>query len=282
MEVNGNNKNEEMIDADPIVHWERLQDSGRKRMKLMEDEKQKLQKEIDTMNSVIGIGKKSATKTSNDDDDIIIEINVGGTIICALRSTLCLVARDTMFSYMFSGRWEKSLTRDSNGRIYLEHDPELIELIVNFLRTKKIEDPSSSFDETIVCPEIPKGKEQAFRVLLNYFGLTDFFYPPVVFLPSDKNIKCPLFCLALLAMEDPVRSTICRHTFSRQAIVNHLGSSKRCPVPGCSNDRTMTTAELENDPDTATLLRRHKKENSSRNVPKLAKMKKNVHVSFKI
>ena len=84
---------------------------------------------------------------------------------------------------MFSGRWEKSLTRDSNGRIYLEHDPELIELIVNFLRTKKIEGPSSK--EIIVCPEIPKGKEQAFRVLLNYFGLTDFFYPPVVVLPLD-------------------------------------------------------------------------------------------------
>mmetsp|Transcript_18153 Transcript_18153/g.18352 ORF Transcript_18153/g.18352 Transcript_18153/m.18352 type:complete len:82 (+) Transcript_18153:513-758(+) len=60
-------------------------------------------------------------------------------------------------------------------------------------------------------------------------------------------------------MEVPVRSKLCRHTFSRQAIVNHLRSSKRCPVPGCSNDRTMTTAELENDPDTATLLRRYKK-----------------------
>jgi len=73
---------------------------------------------------------------------------------------------------------------------------------------------------------------------------------------SDKNIKCPL---ALVAMEDPVRSKVCKHSFSRHAIVNHLRSSKRCPVPGCSNDRTMTTAELEDDPDTATLVRRYKK-----------------------
>mmetsp|Transcript_65249 Transcript_65249/g.72879 ORF Transcript_65249/g.72879 Transcript_65249/m.72879 type:complete len:353 (-) Transcript_65249:77-1135(-) len=191
MEVNGNNKNEEMIDADPIVHWERLQDSGRKRMKLMEDKKDKLQKEIDTMNSVI-----AAAAAANISGDEIIEINAGGKIISVFRSTLTL-ASDTVFAYMFSGRWEGSLKRDSNGRVFLNNDPELFEIIVNFLRTKSIEDPSSK--EVIVCPEIPKGKEQAFRVLLNYFGLTDFFYPPCTFdsldidnidvvLPHDSSV----------------------------------------------------------------------------------------------
>jgi len=72
---------------------------------------------------------------------------------------------------------------------------------------------------------------------------------------SDKNIKCPL---AFVTMEDPVRSKNCKHSFSRDAIVNHLRKSKRCPVPGCSNDR-MTIAELEDDPDTVTLVRRYKK-----------------------
>lgn len=72
---------------------------------------------------------------------------------------------------------------------------------------------------------------------------------------SDKNIKCPL---ALVAMKDPVRSKICKHSFSRVAIVNHLRLDKKCPVPGCSNNQ-MTIAELEDDPDTATLVRRYKK-----------------------
>mmetsp|Transcript_21133 Transcript_21133/g.22548 ORF Transcript_21133/g.22548 Transcript_21133/m.22548 type:complete len:141 (+) Transcript_21133:51-473(+) len=132
MDVEGSASDNGIAEDDSIDHWKRCEESQRKRMKLMEEEKEKLQKEIDTMNSVIAVAA-----AANISDDDIIEINAGGKIISVLRSTLCLVAHDTMFSYMFSGRWEESLTRDSNGRIYLEHDPELIELIVNFLRTKK-------------------------------------------------------------------------------------------------------------------------------------------------
>ena len=184
MDVDGNNKNNEMAADDPIVHWERFQDSGRKKMKLMQDEKEKLetekeklQKELDTMHSLV------ATAANVSDDDII-EINAGGKIIAVLRSTLTVVP-DTVFAYMFSGRWEGSLKRDSNGRIFLNNDPELIKIIINYLRTKAIEDPSSN--KVIVCPKIPEGKEQAFEVLLNYFGLTDFFFPPSVSYSLDIN-----------------------------------------------------------------------------------------------
>jgi hypothetical protein len=161
---------------DPSVLWERLQESQRHRVELMEEEKGKLQNEIDTMNSVLA---KSSDDVSNDD---IIEIDAGGKIIRALRSTLCLVAPDTMFSYMFSGRWEDTLIRDDHGRVFFDHDPELIELIVNFLRTKKIENQSS---KTIKSPKIPDGKKDEFESLLQHFGLTDFFYPPPVFLLLD-------------------------------------------------------------------------------------------------
>ena len=99
-------------------------------------------------------------------------------MIKALRSTLTL-APESMFSYMFSGRWEDTLIRDDCGRVFLDHDPELIELIVNFLRTKKIENQSST---TIKSSKIPDGKKDEFESLLHYFGLTDFFYPPPVFL----------------------------------------------------------------------------------------------------
>jgi len=67
--------------------------------------------------------------------------------------------------------------------VFLNNDPELIELIVNYLRTKVIEDPSSN--KVIGCPKIPEGKEEAFEVLLNYFGLTDFFYPPSTSVSMD-------------------------------------------------------------------------------------------------
>jgi len=180
MENVSGDKNE--ISDDPVIHLERFQESQRKRMKLMEDKKEKLQKEIDTMNSVFGEVASANNKTSNDND--IIEINAGGIIITALRSTLCLVAFDTMFSYMFSGRWDESLARDKDGRIFLDHDPELITIIVNYLRTKKIEDQS----KPVRSPKIPDGKKDEFETILQYFGLTEFFYPPSIILPLDIDI----------------------------------------------------------------------------------------------
>jgi len=149
-------------------------------MKLMEEEKGKLQKEIDTMNSVIN---NHSTKTSSSNDDDIIVINAGGKIISVLRSTLCKVAPDTMFSYMFSGRWEESLKRDENGNVFIDENSQLIEIIIDFLRMKKRENPSNP----IQPPKIPEAQKENFATLLDYYGLTDFFYPPTDYLPLDIN-----------------------------------------------------------------------------------------------
>jgi hypothetical protein len=157
---------------DPSVLWERLQESQRQRLELMEEEKVKLQNEIDSMIAVL------ATPPSDND---IIEIDAGGKIIRALRSTLCLVAPNTMFSCMFSGQGEDTLIRDDHGRVFLDHDPELIEIIINFLRTRKIEKQS----KPLRSPKVPDGKKDEFESLLHYFGLTDFFHPLPAFLTLD-------------------------------------------------------------------------------------------------
>ena len=145
----------------------------------MEEEKDKLQNEIATMNSVFG-------SSANVSDDDFIEIDVGGKIIRVLRSTLCL-APDTMLAYMFSGRWDDRLTRDNDGHVLLDHDPELIEIIINFLRKKKREDPSNPVQSP---PKVREEKKEDFISLLDYYGLSDFFYPPPVLLPLDiANIE---------------------------------------------------------------------------------------------
>jgi len=91
---------------------------------------------------------------------------------------------NSLFASKFSGRW--ALELDSNGRIFLDHDPELIEIIVNFLRTKKIENHAMP----VPSPEIPDKKKNQFHTILHYFGLTDFFYPPQTILPLDiDNIE---------------------------------------------------------------------------------------------
>jgi hypothetical protein len=127
----------------------------------------------DIMSSVV-VTAKTTNSNNDDDDNDIIEINAAGKVMTALRSTLCL-APDTMFSTMFSGRWEGSLVRDVNGRIYLDHDPELIEIIVDFLRMKKIEDPY----DILEFPDVPVRKKKNILRLLRYLGLTDFFNPRV-------------------------------------------------------------------------------------------------------
>ena len=124
--MSNNDKNGRTEDDDEVVLWENMQLCQRKIIKLMEDEKGKLQNEIDTMNSAFAV----TAVVSNDD---IIEIDAGGKIMRALRSTLTS-APDTMFSSMFSRRWEESLKRSSNGRVFLDEDSELIEIIINFLR----------------------------------------------------------------------------------------------------------------------------------------------------
>jgi hypothetical protein len=166
---------------DPSVHLARFQQSHQKMIKKMEEdhqimikkmkeEKDKLQNEIDTMNSAVGSAASS--------DDFIIEINAGGKIISALRSTLTL-APDTRFTYMFSGRWEKSLKRDECDRIFLDEESELIEIIINFLRMKKREDPFCPIDEL----KLPASKKENFDSILDHYGLTEFFYPNALFLP---------------------------------------------------------------------------------------------------
>ena len=70
-----------------------------------------------------------------------------------------------------SGRWEDSLKRDNNGNIFFDYDYELIEIIVNYLRMKKVEDPS----RPLKYPHVLAHKTDDFERLLQYFGLVDFF-----------------------------------------------------------------------------------------------------------
>ena len=112
----------------------------------------------------------SQTMEQEPNGDEILEINVSGkAFIQCQRATLCQVP-DSLLCSMFSSRWGGA--KDSEGRIFLDHDPELFEVIVNHLRFKRTEDPSNP----IPLPEIPKSKVAHFCHLLEYFGLEASFY----------------------------------------------------------------------------------------------------------
>lgn len=68
-------------------------------------------------------------------------------------------------------------------------------------------------------------------------------------------LKCPI---TGTLMEDPVKSKLCGHSYSRRGIEQHIKSSRVCPVAGCQN-RHLTLDQLVADPETAMLVRREKK-----------------------
>ena len=79
---------------------------------------------------------------NNEDNDDIVTINAGGKMFQILRSTLCLPPGDTAFCKLFgkvtATKHTLKETMDENGNFFFDHDPELIEIILNFLRAKKM------------------------------------------------------------------------------------------------------------------------------------------------
>jgi hypothetical protein len=181
---------------DAAVLWEKLQELHKKEREELALERERFENEKKTMD------KLEKFNANNGDD--IIEINAGGQIIQAHRSTLC-IAPYSMFSQIFANRDDSNcgVARDDKGRIFLDYDPELIQSIINYLRLKKIEkkfdttsplsrsSPSSPLSSSstsslssaeqppllVPPPKIPEGKKSEFYYLLIFFRLTSFFYP---------------------------------------------------------------------------------------------------------
>ena len=102
----------------------------------------------------------------NDVNSSILKLNVGGKdIIVRKGSILPRTSPESLFGILASGRWDNHLTKDQNGRIFLDIDPEWIEIVINVLReTGKI-----------VLPCVATGKECGFRAVLACYNLKSLF-----------------------------------------------------------------------------------------------------------
>lgn len=68
----------------------------------------------------------------------ILQLNVGGfTGLCCLRSTLT-VMEGSILSAMFSGRWDKRLPRDTEGRIFVDEDPYIFQMLIGYLKSLEV------------------------------------------------------------------------------------------------------------------------------------------------
>jgi hypothetical protein len=141
--------------------WVELQRIQQKEMEALKRQRDALEQEKESMNTLAP------------DDSEIVTINVGGEVILhTTRDTLCLAAPGSRLAALFSGRWEDHVVEDAQGRIFLDHDPELIRLIVNYLRIKRIDDPCNP---KVDPPTAPEAKRQEWFCLLEHYGLTPFF-----------------------------------------------------------------------------------------------------------
>ncbi|KAL7462194.1 hypothetical protein ACHAXS_002582 [Conticribra weissflogii] len=119
-----------------------------------------------------------------DEDDDFIEVNAGGKVIAAKRSTLTQL-KETRLEALFSGRWDKKLDRDANGRIFLDVNPTCFQAIVDYLN-----------EMTISCennpPEPPSVESEIEHILVHQalaFGLVGKVFSLGKNLPDSTIIE---------------------------------------------------------------------------------------------
>ena len=147
---------------------------------IVEDERAKMTQEIEAYKA-----EKLRMKAVVVSDDDIINLNVGGAKMTTKRSTLCQV-KGSLFSSMFSGRWETSLARDEDGRIFFDFNPQHFVLILDYLRGKAI----ATSDNPVPLPKVPDDQVKSFNNLIEYLGLSE----EIVLAPiaQDEIIPAPI------------------------------------------------------------------------------------------
>lgn len=96
------------------------------------------------------------------DSKDLIDLNVGGTPFTVTRSTLTYFP-GSLLAAMFSGRWEKQLARDTQGRAFLEVNPSCFRILVDYL----IEVASG---EVIPLPQVPAELQRPWVMMLRKLG----------------------------------------------------------------------------------------------------------------
>lgn len=134
--------------------------------------------------------EKLAMMQAGTSDADVLELNVGGSILATKRSTLLQAPENSVLHAMFSGRWDDSIARDQQGRMFLDFSPKLFEKILSYLRTFRLVPPGQG----LKLPVVDEEHWQEFNVMLEYLGLKEMIYggkrtsAPLVMRSCDGNI----------------------------------------------------------------------------------------------
>ena len=104
-----------------------------------------------------------------ENNDDVIQLNVGGTMMTAKRSTLCQI-KDSFLASAFGRNWEQTQrARDKNDFVFLDFNPAHFSIVLNYLREKAFSSSKVLFPLSKVGPK----EMESFVKLVQYLGLSD-------------------------------------------------------------------------------------------------------------
>lgn len=124
------------------------------------------------------------------EDDDFIEVNAGGKVIAAKRSTLTQL-KGTRLEALFSGRWDKKLIRDTHGRFFLDVNPTCFQAIVDYLNEMTISCKNSPPKPPCVDSEIEHilaHQAEVFGLIGKVFSLGKLPDSTIIKSTSNANI----------------------------------------------------------------------------------------------
>jgi hypothetical protein len=145
---------------------------------IIEGERAKMRAEVEAYKE-----EKLRMKAIEVSDDDMINLNVGGKKMTTKRSTLCQV-EGSLLASMFSGRWEDSLARDEDGRIFFDFNPQYFVYVLDYLRARTI----ATAENPAPLPKVAEDQVKHFGNLVEYLGLGDEIVPPEIVPPEKFNL----------------------------------------------------------------------------------------------
>jgi len=109
-----------------------------------------------------------------------VKLNIGGKKFETTRQTLTAALNVAPYSYfgaMFSGRHEGRMQLDEEGRVFINRNGSIFEMILDFLRGYSLGGENAAF----AIHALPETQMKAMREELDYYGLENAVFPSVPF-----------------------------------------------------------------------------------------------------
>eukprot|EP01026_Neomeris_dumetosa_P072122 TRINITY_DN732_c0_g1_i1.p2 TRINITY_DN732_c0_g1~~TRINITY_DN732_c0_g1_i1.p2 ORF type:complete len:300 (+),score=42.82 TRINITY_DN732_c0_g1_i1:85-984(+) len=102
------------------------------------------------------------------DQDKVIDLNIGGTLVSTTKGTLCLLEGSKLAQF-FAVDNNPEFLRDKQGRIFLDYDPKLFVPLLDYLRRRRISGSTAP-------PVVPDKLRSQFDELLVWLGVQSYLW----------------------------------------------------------------------------------------------------------